>query len=87
MCEIFGFPPLIHSLALLHLVHHLLIMSDSKLANLYLIYDSRVFQIRALEKKQKAGKYAKKVKAKTRRKMHELSNPLEQDEFADIWKD
>ncbi|KAK8358649.1 hypothetical protein V6Z11_A04G036600 [Gossypium hirsutum] len=31
-------------------------------------------QIRALEKKQKAGKYAKKVKAKIRRKMHELSN-------------
>ncbi|KAJ6770450.1 RIBOSOME BIOGENESIS PROTEIN BRIX [Salix purpurea] len=34
-------------------------------------------QIRALEKKKKAGKFAKKVKAKTRRKMHELSNPLE----------
>ncbi|KAG8492454.1 hypothetical protein CXB51_009577 [Gossypium anomalum] len=44
-------------------------------------------QIRALEKKQKAGKYAKKVKAKTRRKMHELSNPLEPDEFADMWRD
>ncbi|URD95172.1 ribosome biogenesis protein BRX1 [Musa troglodytarum] len=43
-------------------------------------------QIRALEKK-KAGKYSKKVKAKTRRKMHELSNPLEPDEFADLWKD
>ncbi|KAJ6298097.1 hypothetical protein OIU76_019265 [Salix suchowensis] len=44
-------------------------------------------QIRALEKKQKAGKFAKKVKAKTRRKMHELSNPLEPDEFADMWKE
>ncbi|GAB4825213.1 Ribosome bioproteinsis protein BRX1 2 [Ancistrocladus abbreviatus] len=44
-------------------------------------------QIRALEKKQKAGKYVKKVKAKTRRKMHELSNPMERDEFADMWKE
>ncbi|KAH7544172.1 hypothetical protein JRO89_XS15G0121200 [Xanthoceras sorbifolium] len=44
-------------------------------------------QIRALEKKQKAGKYAKKVKAKTRRKMHELSNPLEPNEFADMWRE
>ena len=46
-----------------------------------------VTQIRALEKRNKAGKFAKKVKAKTRRKMHELSNPLEPDEFADMWKD
>ncbi|GMH12025.1 hypothetical protein Nepgr_013866 [Nepenthes gracilis] len=44
-------------------------------------------QTRALEKKQKAGKYVKKVKAKTRRKMHELSNPMERDEFADMWKE
>ncbi|CAA0813281.1 Ribosomal RNA processing Brix domain protein [Striga hermonthica] len=44
-------------------------------------------QIRSLEKRQKAGKYAKKVKAKTRRKMHELENPLEVDEFADMWKE
>ncbi|MQM10545.1 hypothetical protein Taro_043437 [Colocasia esculenta] len=44
-------------------------------------------QIRALEKKKKAGKFAKKVKAKTRRKMHELENPLEPDEFADLWKE
>ncbi|MCD9637640.1 Ribosome biogenesis protein BRX1 2 [Datura stramonium] len=44
-------------------------------------------QIRSLEKKQKAGKYTKKVKAKTRRKMHQLSNPLEVDEFADMWKE
>ncbi|KAH6835445.1 Ribosomal RNA processing Brix domain protein [Perilla frutescens var. hirtella] len=43
--------------------------------------------IRSLEKRQKAGKYAKKVKAKTRKKMHELENPLEVDEFADMWKE
>ncbi|KAE9458127.1 hypothetical protein C3L33_09965, partial [Rhododendron williamsianum] len=43
-------------------------------------------EIRALEKRQKAGKYAKKVKVKQRRKLHELSNPLEADEFADMWK-
>ena len=45
------------------------------------------FQIRALEKKNKAGNYAKKVKAKTRRKRHELENPLEVGEFADMWKE
>ncbi|KAL0915267.1 hypothetical protein M5K25_015670 [Dendrobium thyrsiflorum] len=44
-------------------------------------------QIRAMEKRKKAGKYVKKVKAKTRRKMHELENPLEPDEFADLWKE
>lgn len=44
-------------------------------------------QIRALEKRNKAGKFAKKIKAKTRRKMHELANPLEPDEFAEMWKD
>ncbi|KAF3582245.1 hypothetical protein DY000_02030494 [Brassica cretica] len=44
-------------------------------------------QIRALEKRNKAGNFAKKIKAKTRRKMHDLSNPLEPDEFADMWKD
>lgn len=44
-------------------------------------------QIRTLQKKQKAGKFAKKVKAKTRKKMHEIMNPLEPDEFADIWKE
>ncbi|XP_057809861.1 ribosome biogenesis protein BRX1 homolog 2-like [Salvia miltiorrhiza] len=42
--------------------------------------------IRSMEKRQKAGKYAKKVKAKTRKRMHELENPLEVDEFADMWK-
>lgn len=44
-------------------------------------------KIRSMEKKQKAGRYAKKVKAKTKRKMHELSNPMEVDEFADMWKE
>lgn len=44
-------------------------------------------EIRAMEKRKKGGKYANKVKAKTRRKMHELSNPLEPDEFADMWKE
>lgn len=48
---------------------------------------SSVSQIRALEKKKKSGKFAQKVKAKTRRRMHEMSNPLEQDEFADMWKE
>ncbi|KAJ9697067.1 hypothetical protein PVL29_009018 [Vitis rotundifolia] len=44
-------------------------------------------EIRAIKKRKQAGKYAKKVKAKTRRKMHELENPLEADEFADMWKE
>ncbi|KAL8140476.1 hypothetical protein V2J09_006497 [Rumex salicifolius] len=43
--------------------------------------------IRALEKKQKAVKYVKKVKAKARRKMEELSNNIERDEFADKWEE
>ena len=51
------------------------------------LYSFLCLQIRALEKKQKAGKYAKKVKAKKRRKMHEISNPMEPDEFADMWKE
>jgi len=55
--------------------------------NFYKFFLFWCFQIRALEKRKKAGKYAKKVKAKTRRKMHELSNPLEPDEFADMWKE
>ncbi|KAL6199194.1 hypothetical protein ACLB2K_028980 [Fragaria x ananassa] len=44
-------------------------------------------QIRSMQKKKKAGTFVKKVKAKTRRKMHELENPLEQDEFAEMWKE
>ena len=54
---------------------------------LMFLYSVACLQIRALEKKQKAGKYAKKVKAKKRRKIHELSNPMEPDEFADMWKE
>ncbi|WZZ16894.1 hypothetical protein YC2023_109983 [Brassica napus] len=52
-----------------------------------LIVDMGWSKIRALEKRNKAGNFAKKIKAKTRRKMHDLSNPLEPDEFADMWKD
>ncbi|RXH83102.1 hypothetical protein DVH24_003600 [Malus domestica] len=44
-------------------------------------------EIRTLEKKKKAGTFVKKVKAKTRRKMHELENPLEADEFSEMWKE
>ncbi|CAL9202007.1 unnamed protein product, partial [Musa hybrid cultivar] len=45
-------------------------------------------EICALEKEKKtAGKYTKKVKAKMRRKMHELLNPIEPNEFADLWND
>ncbi|RWR77230.1 Brix domain-containing protein [Cinnamomum micranthum f. kanehirae] len=44
-------------------------------------------QIRALEKKKKGGKYAKKIKAKTKRKLHAAENQLEPNEFADLWKD
>ncbi|PKA53095.1 hypothetical protein AXF42_Ash019003 [Apostasia shenzhenica] len=42
--------------------------------------------IRAMEKRKRAGKYVRKVKAKQRRKTHEHENPLEPDEFADLWK-
>ncbi|XP_039129968.1 ribosome biogenesis protein BRX1 homolog 2-like [Dioscorea cayenensis subsp. rotundata] len=42
---------------------------------------------RAQLKREKATKYVKKVKAKTRRKMHVMENPLEPDEFADLWKE
>ncbi|KAK4750652.1 hypothetical protein SAY87_004134 [Trapa incisa] len=44
-------------------------------------------QIRSLEKKKKVNTFVKKVKARTKRRMHELSNPLEPDEFADMWRD
>jgi ribosome biogenesis protein BRX1 len=40
-----------------------------------------------LEKKKKASKYATKVKAKTRRKIHEMENALMPDEFADLWRE
>ncbi|EPS64658.1 hypothetical protein M569_10124, partial [Genlisea aurea] len=43
-------------------------------------------QIRALQKRKKAGKYVTKVKSKTRRKMHEMENPPQADEFSGMWK-
>eukprot|EP00252_Welwitschia_mirabilis_P018412 TRINITY_DN40930_c0_g1_i1.p1 TRINITY_DN40930_c0_g1~~TRINITY_DN40930_c0_g1_i1.p1 ORF type:complete len:312 (-),score=56.95 TRINITY_DN40930_c0_g1_i1:196-1131(-) len=42
--------------------------------------------IRAAQKRKAAGKYANKVKAKQKRKKHLLENPLEPDEFDDMWK-
>jgi ribosome biogenesis protein BRX1 len=45
-----------------------------------------IHQIRALEKRKKAGKYIHKVKAKSKRRDHLKANHLEPDEFADIWK-
>jgi ribosome biogenesis protein BRX1 len=36
---------------------------------------------------EKVGKYTKKVKAKVRRKIHEMKNTLEPDEFAIMWKE
>ncbi|KAJ7526823.1 hypothetical protein O6H91_16G024500 [Diphasiastrum complanatum] len=41
--------------------------------------------VRSQEKRQKAGKYVKKVKAKQRRRTHVISNLLEPDELADVW--
>jgi ribosome biogenesis protein BRX1 len=43
--------------------------------------------VRSNEKKAKAGKYVKKVKAKQRRKTHLAANPLQPDELADVWED
>ncbi|CAM6108815.1 unnamed protein product [Calypogeia fissa] len=40
---------------------------------------------RSLEKKKKAGKYVKKVKAKQRRREHMGANQLEPDELANVW--
>ncbi|XP_024398120.1 ribosome biogenesis protein BRX1 homolog 1 [Physcomitrium patens] len=40
---------------------------------------------RSLEKRKKAGKYQKKVKAKQRRKTWESANQLEPSELADVW--
>jgi len=42
-------------------------------------------QERSLEKRRKAGKYQKKVKAKQRRKTYESVNQLEPSELADVW--
>jgi ribosome biogenesis protein BRX1 len=38
-----------------------------------------------MEKRKKAGKYAKKVKAKQRRKNYVVANQLEPNELADVW--
>ncbi|PWA62302.1 ribosomal RNA processing Brix domain protein [Artemisia annua] len=43
-------------------------------------------QIRSLEKRKKAGKYANKVKAKTKRNMHTMENQLVSDEIEGLWK-
>jgi len=42
-------------------------------------------QERSLEKRRKAGKYQKKVKAKQRRKTYESVNQLDPSELADVW--
>lgn len=47
--------------------------------------DGDFFQARSMEKKKKAGKYVKKVKAKQRRREHVGANQLEPDEFANVW--
>jgi ribosome biogenesis protein BRX1 len=46
-----------------------------------------MIQVRSNEKKAKAGKFVKKVKAKQRRKTHLAANPLRPDELADVWED
>lgn len=43
-------------------------------------------QIRAAEKRQKAGKYKRKVATKQKRKQHAQANPLPISEFADVFK-
>ncbi|KAH7387719.1 hypothetical protein KP509_16G037900 [Ceratopteris richardii] len=43
--------------------------------------------VRSQEKRAKAGKYVKKVKAKQRRKTHLMMNQVEPDELAGIWKE
>jgi len=40
---------------------------------------------RSLEKRRKAGKYQKKVKAKQRRKTYASVNQLDPSELADVW--
>lgn len=43
--------------------------------------------VRSQEKRAKAGKYVKKVKAKQRRKTHVMTNQLEPDELAGVWNE
>jgi len=44
-------------------------------------------QIRAAVKKQNAGKYATKVKARSKRKQHVANHPAPQDELAGVFRD
>ncbi|KAI5017063.1 hypothetical protein ZWY2020_037441 [Hordeum vulgare] len=59
-------------------------VATKRFCNVHFVVDLE--QIHALEKRKKADKYAKKVKAKVKKKMHEMENTLEPDEFADLWK-
>ena len=43
-------------------------------------------QIRAEIKKQSAGKYSSKVKARGRRREHVAANPIPKDELGDVFK-
>lgn len=43
--------------------------------------------VRSQEKRAKAGKYVKKVKAKQRRKTHVMMNQLEPDQLAGVWNE
>ncbi|KAI5067090.1 hypothetical protein GOP47_0017618 [Adiantum capillus-veneris] len=43
--------------------------------------------VRSQEKRAKAGKYVKKVKAKQRRKSHVTMNQIEPDELAGVWNE
>lgn len=43
-------------------------------------------QIRAAVKKQNAGKYATKVKARSKRKQHVAANPAPRDELAGVFR-
>ena len=44
-------------------------------------------QIRAELKKKKQSKYGSKVKAKARRKVHEIENAMQRGEFDGIWSE
>lgn len=43
-------------------------------------------QIRAAVKKQSAGKYGAKVKARSRRREHVAAHPIPKDELGDVFK-
>ena len=44
-------------------------------------------QIRAAVKKQNAGKYATKIKARSKRKQHVAAHPAPRDELAGVFRD